>query len=209
MAPGAVVRHLLLDADGVLQRVGGDGWRAEIRRRLGDRFDDFVRAVDEWEAPALRGRGPFPDGLDRVLAGQGVEVDVEELYTALWATITVDEQSVAVAGEARAAGLGVHLVTNQHARRATYMRDALGYDAHFDTCFYSCEVGAAKPDPEFFAFVLDRLGTDPGEVVLVDDSAANVGAARAAGMAAVRWHLDEGHAPLRSRLAAAGVMLAR
>ena len=63
-----VVRHLLLDADGVLQRVGGAGWRDEISRRLGDRTDDFVRAVSAHEAPALRGRGPFPEGLDVVLS---------------------------------------------------------------------------------------------------------------------------------------------
>jgi len=202
------VRHLLLDADGVLQRVGGDGWRDEVRRRLGDRTDDFLRAVGECEAPALRGRGPFPDGLDRVLSEHGLEAgDVEDVYTALWATITVDEGTLAAARAARSAGLGVHLVTNQHARRAAYMRDTLGYDDLFDTCFYSCELGAAKPEPAFFATVLDRLGSDPASAVLVDDSAANVDAARAAGIATVQWHLDEGHDVLRSRLSAVGVVL--
>ena len=114
---------------------------------------------------------------------------------------------MALVREARATGIGVHLVTNQHARRAAYMQETLGYDVLFDTCFYSCELGAAKPDPEYFASVLDRLGAEPGSAVLVDDSAANVEAARAAGISAVHWHLDEGHAELRLRLSAAGVML--
>lgn len=202
------VRHLLLDADGVLQRVGGAGWRDEIRRRLGDRTDDFVRAVNAHEAPALRGRGTFPEGLDAVLADHGVVVDeVEAFYAALWESITVDDDALALATAARDAGLGVHLVTNQHARRAAYMRTTLGYDDLFDTCFYSCELGVAKPDPDFFAVVLERLGSEPGEVVLVDDSAVNVAAAADAGIVAVHWHLDEGHAQLRSRLAAVGVML--
>lgn len=201
------VRHLLLDADGVLQDVGGDGWRAEIQRRLGDRINEFVRAVDALEAPALRGDGEFPDGLADVLAGFGVSLDAEELYVALWEAITVDPGTLGVAAAVRAAGAGVHLATNQHPRRARLMQRTLGYQDVFDTGFYSCELGAAKPDPEFFRRVLVQLGDPPPEqVVFVDDSRRNVESAAGLGLRALQWHLDEGTAVLRARLAAVGLV---
>lgn len=200
------IEHLLLDADGVLQHVGGAGWRAEIQRRLGDRTDDFVRAVDELEAPALRGDAEFPDGLAEVLAGFGVPLDAEVLYAALWGSITVDQDSLAVAAAASATGATVHLATNQHLRRAALMQRTLGYEEVADGGFYSCEVGAAKPDPEFFRRVLALLGDpDPGSVVFVDDSRRNVESAAELGLRAVHWHLDEGHDALRSRLADVGL----
>lgn len=200
--------HLLLDCDGVLQQVGGDGWRAAIRHRLGGRTEEFLRAVDALEAPALRGDGRFPEGLDAVLAGFGVDLDADELYAALWETLTVREPAWAVAEDARAAGLRVHLATNQHPRRAGLMQRTLGYERIVDQAFYSCELGVAKPEPEFFESVLERLGRpDPDRVAFVDDSRRNVASAAAVGLRAVRWHLDEGAAALRTRLADVGLPL--
>jgi putative hydrolase of the HAD superfamily len=49
----------------------------------------------------------------------------------------------------------------------------------------SHEVGVAKPDPAVFALTAERVGAAPGQLVLLDDVAANVEAARAAGWQAV------------------------
>ena len=48
-----MVSALLLDADGVLQRVGGDGWRARIAAELGERTDEGVASLRAMEDPAL------------------------------------------------------------------------------------------------------------------------------------------------------------
>ena len=52
------VRHLLLDADGVLQRVAG-GWRTTLERLFGDDVATVRPALEAAEAPALRGEGDF------------------------------------------------------------------------------------------------------------------------------------------------------
>ncbi len=51
----------------------------------------------------------------------------------------------------------------------------------FDPIVFSYEVGALKPAPELYARVAERVGAGPGELALIDDSRANVDAARAAG----------------------------
>ncbi|MCB0971150.1 MAG: HAD-IA family hydrolase, partial [Acidimicrobiales bacterium] len=53
----------------------------------------------------------------------------------------------------------------------------------FDELVFSWHLGITKPEPEAFARAAERLGAAGGELVLVDDSEANVAAAAHAG-----WH---------------------
>jgi 2-haloacid dehalogenase len=59
--------------------------------------------------------------------------------------------------------------------------------ALFDDVVVSGVEGVAKPDPAIFAVLARRLGQPLDGVVFVDDAPANVAAARAAGMDAVRF----------------------
>lgn len=56
---------------------------------------------------------------------------------------------------------------------------------------WSGDIGLRKPDPAVFRLALERSGWEPGRVLFVDDVAANVEAAEAAGMAAHHF-VDEG-----------------
>lgn len=51
----------------------------------------------------------------------------------------------------------------------------------------SGRVGLAKPDPRIFALAVERFGLDPARTVFVDDSAANVDAARTLGLHALQF----------------------
>jgi putative hydrolase of the HAD superfamily len=53
-----------------------------------------------------------------------------------------------------------------------------------DRCYFSDEIGAVKPDREVFDHVLAELGTPPRRIAFFDDTAANVEAARCAGLTA-------------------------
>ena len=49
---------------------------------------------------------------------------------------------------------------------------------------------AGKPDPAVVHLALSRLGVGPAEAVLVGDTAFDVGAGRAAGVAVIGFGLD-------------------
>jgi putative hydrolase of the HAD superfamily len=85
------------------------------------------------------------------------------------------------------------------------MRAVLGYDDLFDVSCYSCELGAAKPAPAFFAAAALRIGAEPATILFVDDKAENIVGARAAGLAAEQWCLGDGHDALRTLLARHGI----
>ena len=59
---------------------------------------------------------------------------------------------------------------------------------HFDGMIYSAELGAQKPNEEFFARAAGRLpARTPGEVLFLDDSLANAEAAAGCGWNALHY----------------------
>lgn len=67
----------------------------------------------------------------------------------------------------------------------------------------SGQEGLLKPDPEIFLLACRRFGLAPGELLFVDDSAANIATAKALGF----WvHQFSDPAALRPALEAAGVL---
>lgn len=205
MSPGSrVVRHVLLDADGVVQQQRG-GWLAAVEPFAGQVGEAFMQDAWRAEEPALRGQSDFLVDLPAVLERHGLEVSAGALYRAVWHSIEVDETSMALVEALRGSGYGVHLGTNQEHHRATYMRRDLDFDQRFDVSIYSCEIGLTKPDPAYFERAVAMIGAAPDEVLLVDDNAANVDSARAVGLRAVHWDLSQGHDLLLSHLAEHGV----
>lgn len=60
---------------------------------------------------------------------------------------------------------------------------ATGPEAFFDGLVRSYKVGVMKPKDEIFAFAEEELSLDPEETIFLDDSEANLQAARARGYA--------------------------
>jgi HAD superfamily hydrolase (TIGR01509 family) len=186
------IRHVLFDADGVLQDVPG-GYQAAAEPYLGERAAEFLRRVWTDELPILAGQGEILPMVAAALADFGVTAPLEEVHRAIWLRIEPAEPSISLVRALRRNGYGVHLGTNQERSRATHMREVLGYDALFDTSSYSWELGARKPDGAFFVEAARRIGAEPSAILFIDDSAGNVASAREVGLAAEQWTLADGH----------------
>jgi putative hydrolase of the HAD superfamily len=198
------VSSVLWDADGVLQQVPSS-WFELLGKTIGD--EESLALLDlllpQMEA-ASRGAVAMTELLPAALEQRGLSEHVEEV-SEVWGTIEPVDSARSLVRELRQAGFGCHLATNQDDLRTSYMRRRMGYDELLDQCFYSCEVGAAKPDEEFFHRVAAALGVELGELVFVDDTLENVHAAQACGLPALYWHHRDGVDALRERLAEHGV----
>jgi putative hydrolase of the HAD superfamily len=107
---------------------------------------------------------------------------------------TLDGSLVPTVLRVRSAGLLTAVVSNADGPARDGLR-GLG------RAFLSGELGLRKPDPAFYLLVADRLGVAPARCVVVDDVAANVRGAVAAGMTGVR------HRSLASTVAELEVLL--
>ncbi|TFE25452.1 HAD family hydrolase [Frankia sp. B2] len=196
----AGVRHVLFDADGVLQEIPG-GWYAAMEPYLGERSREFLHRTWKDELPMLAGRGDYMPVLAATLAEFAVSTPVEDVYRDVWHRIDVMDESLALVRALRLRGYGVHLGTNQERHRAAYMRSALGYDRLFNVSCYSCDLGIAKPAPAFFTEAARRIGVDPASILFIDDNEKNIAGARIAGLAAEQWTITQGRHTLLPLLA--------
>jgi len=174
-----VIRALLFDADGVLQRPRPGAITAFAK--LGGGRLSFVKEILREEAKTMTGAVDLIDVLEPVIARRKLPITVEDLLE-VWCRIDVDQPMLDVVAQARTAGLRTALATNQQPYRGAWMQRNLPYADYFDQPCYSFELGLAKPDPAYFLEVVRRLGVEPSEAVMIDDLRSNVRAAREAGL---------------------------
>ena len=183
MGSDAPVEVLLWDCDGVLQH-GRFNWRVRLDSTV---RPGFAEQVFRAELPALRGERPLRAVLTDLLEDEGEDppVTVEDLL-GIWEQFDLDPEAVAVLTAVRRLGVPCLLATNQQDHRVRHMREVRGYDDLVDGSYYSSELGAMKPDPEFFERILEDLDMPADRVGFVDDVPANVEAALSVGIRAVR-----------------------
>lgn len=194
------VRAVLWDADGVLQDLpAGDPLFPALGAERSARFAEAVFAP----LPALlRGELDMAAHLDALIEEYQLQQHREEILE-LWDRDAPVDSGRAALADIRASGMRCVLTTNQDTLRADHMRNR--YAGRLDAMYFSCDVGAAKPEPAYFAHIAASEGLPVEQLLLVDDSAANVGGARDAGLAAECWHHRDGVTVLWDLLRVHGV----
>jgi putative hydrolase of the HAD superfamily len=106
------------------------------------------------------------------------------------------EPTLRLAERLAARGTGLALLSNAPLSLAAAV-DRMSWTDLVTHRFFSCRIGATKPDPAAYRAVLDRIGAAPAHVTFVDDRPANVAGAEAVG---IRGVLFTGPAALAAEL---------
>jgi putative hydrolase of the HAD superfamily len=181
----------MLDVDGVLVhgRPDGQPFVSGLQTDLGvdgERLqDEFFRP--HWEA-IVTGKEPMKGRLAAVLDRIAPHVAADDLIAYWFATDThIDADVLAAACALRTQGWRVFLATNQEHVRAAYLMETLGLGAKLDGIVYSAALGHHKPANAFFRSAEKAVSATPDQLVLIDDAAANIEAARRCGWTALHW----------------------
>jgi len=196
-----VIRALLMDADGVLQRPA-KGFLADFAE-LGDGWG-FVKDIFAEEPRTMTGKVDLAEVLAEVIERRGLSITPNEVI-ALWCRIEPDQAMLDLVARARAAGVTTVLATNQQSYRGGWMQQNLPYGDYFDRSFYSFEVGLAKPEVAYFEHIINQLGIAANEAVFVDDLPSNTRAAHRAGLRTITFGPAHPRWLLKLRLRALGV----
>ena len=198
------------DVDEIVQLQAGAlqgqlaAWGIDVRESAAD----VVRAVHvagDAEERAARHRGTLreadvPRLMREALAAHGIDVSAaqsEELWRATWILerhfgMQLYPDTLDVLARLKAAGLLVGINTNRPCTAEMHLpglRD-FGIAPFVDAVVCSGDTGYVKPHPSTFHLVLERLGVDAGDAVMVGDTAANdMKGAKVVGMRTV-WKLN-------------------
>ncbi|WP_425099505.1 HAD family hydrolase [Tropicibacter sp. S64] len=175
---------IVWDFDGVLNanmRNGRIFWADDMKADLGIDPAVFTREMfttDDFKA-ILRGRIDLLAHVSDWLARNGYALG-GEAFLRYWFEKDAhpDAQMLGLIGAHPAR----HVIgTNNEHHRCRFIEEEMGYAAVVERVFSSGRMGAAKPDAGFFAQIERWSGLAPSRILLVDDVAANIAAARARG----------------------------
>ncbi|MFF0483019.1 HAD-IA family hydrolase [Streptomyces sp. NPDC004435] len=192
---------VILDIGGVLEITPDTGWVRRWEERLELPLGTVhERMHDVWQAGSL-GNISEREVSEQVAARLGLDAPQVEAFMAdLWSEYlgTPNEELIDyVRGLRGSCRLGIlsNSFVGARERETTLYR----FDELVEQIVYSHEIGIEKPDLRAFEAARDSLNVRPESCLFIDDAAANVEAARAAGMQA---HLFEDNARTIARIAA-------
>lgn len=169
-------------------------------------MESFLAEVvtPEWNGKQDAGR-TWAEAVEVLVKEHPEQRDLIEAYWHRWQETLGDAiaPTVEILDELRATGVRLIALSNWSAETFPIARPRYPFLEWFDGIVISGDLKVAKPDPRIFRFLLDRHGLDPRATVFIDDSEANVRAAAALGITALRFVDAKG---LRRDLAALGLL---
>lgn len=117
--------------------------------------------------------GPFAEA-------KGVQLRGDEYERVLRGDFLVHNSVVDRIGDLRARGYATGLLTNSFREFRAVLEEHVDFGL-FDVVVDSSEVGHRKPEPAIYAIVAERLGVPGEQILYLDDFAANLDGAQAAG----------------------------
>lgn len=187
-----MARCIMLDVDGVLidgRPKDGKNWSSSLHEDLGIAPSVLVEKffMKSW-TDIVTGKRDLLPALSAVLDEMAVKVTAQELVK-YWFEMDsrIVEPVLRDCRAARESGISVFLATNQEHLRARYLMETLNLREEVDGIIYSAQIGLRKPQAGFFKHAIGVSGFRPEDLLLVDDTHANVLAAVEAGWRAVHW----------------------
>ncbi len=177
------IKHLLVDFDGVIRHWSNDDRSIEIKYSLPENSISSVAFSNELLVPAIRGYisdAVWRENISSRLARLHPESKARNAVTE-WSKSTgaIDNDILELFGSC--AGIDLSLVTNATSRLQSDLLDHGIVDA-FKHIFNSSQMGAIKPEPQFFTYVLEQLGSKSSETVFIDDAQENIKTAQYLGI---------------------------
>ena len=137
---------------------------------------------NDWNREQDRGR-PFAEGIRLLVEQYPRYEEAIRLYGQRWGEMLKGEipEGVALLRRVKAAGYRVYGLTNWSAETMPIAYERYGFLRLLDGVVVSGEEKVIKPAPRIYRILLDRYGLKAEESVFIDDSPANVEAARQLG----------------------------
>jgi putative hydrolase of the HAD superfamily len=152
-------------------------WVNKVFQGFGGDWAEFDRGTIEPEALKAR-----------IVARTGLaNSDVRRVLDEIPLELAPIPQSVQLLDRLRGNGRPVFYLSNMPAPFADRLERSHDFMRWFADGVFSSRVKLIKPEPAIFALCAQRFGVPPGELVLLDDNAHNIDAARAAGWNALQF----------------------
>ena len=121
----------------------------------------------------------------RVLADLDKTEYLDEIIDFVTKPKSLNTNVVSIVKKLKAKGYKVALLSNYSKKGGRRMRKVMHLDKIFDLMLISGETGLAKPHPDAFLDLINKLDITPSEIIFIDDSPKNIKTAKELGIATI------------------------
>lgn len=141
-----------------------------------------------WNLELDRGRA-FAPAVEELAARHPEWTEAIRAFDTRWHEMVPGSipENVALLERIRARGQPVYAITNFSREKFTEACERFPFLTLFDGVVVSAHEGLIKPDPAIFRLFLERYGLAAEACIFIDDSAANIAAAREIGMTTIHF----------------------
>jgi len=157
-------------------------------------MENFLKEIDFYSWNALQDKGrPFSEGIASLSDQHPQHAHLIRAYFDHWDdSITGPIQgTVDILRTLKEKGCSLYGLSNWSAETFPRVRQKYAFFDMLDEIFLSGEIGLIKPDQAIFNLLLNKTGYSAPECVLIDDSQANIDAARKMGFRTIHFSSPE------------------
>lgn len=183
------IKAIVFDMGGVFVQTKNKNPRAQLAQRLGLSYEELSEVVFQSESARLATAGALEESAHWAFIASCFNLNDEQLqmfWDEFWDGDFLDQDLFEFAKELKKT-YTLGLLSNAWSGARGLLTRRFGFLDIFDVSVFSAEVKMAKPDPEFYQWMLDALQVNSGETIFVDDFIENILAARELGFNAVHF----------------------
>lgn len=153
-------------------------------------MEEFLKEIDfmEWNTQQDKGR-TFAEGVAALSKQFPHHAHLIQAYHDHWVDSIGEAywDTVDILHQLKARGFPMYGLSNWSAETFPYAREKYNFFELFDDMVISGAVGFAKPEPEIFQILLDKIGRPAKECLFIDDSLPNIQQATTMGFRTIHF----------------------
>jgi putative hydrolase of the HAD superfamily len=185
------IRSVILDFGGVISRPKNKNFGDTINRILIKKPPNFMDVYRSYRTNYDNGQKTGEEYWSHILSHYGYPINKPKIEALIVEDIKswteINPNMIQFISDVRKRVHNLSIISNMPEDILDYIRNNFQWLDHFDELTWSCEVGVVKPDPGIYEYCLDKIGIPAHECLFVDDSKANVDAAKRCGLNAIHF----------------------
>jgi glucose-1-phosphatase len=183
------IKAVIFDMGGVILRSEDPLPRKSIAEKYTLTPESIYQLVFSTESAKLATIGKITErehwkAIGKKLGIDGVElINFEEQF---WSGDQLDAELISFIGNLKPK-FHTGLLSNAWSGARKYLTEIKPCMHVFEFSLFSFEVGLAKPDPDIYLTLLNRMGVTPNQAIFVDDVLENIAAANALGIHGIQF----------------------
>ncbi len=172
------MKAVVFDFDGVLTHCkdanGKYLWHKNIHVDLGLTEEQMSKIYSGDWTLVMKGLLGMQKHLKNVFTKLNIALSIDE-FIEYWLSHDFDINTEIIPIIKSIKGPTLYIGTNQDSHRTAFLQEK--FATYFDGFFSSCQIGAIKPEPEFFKYIESNLNMQAKDIAFIDDSLSHIQAA--------------------------------